>query len=244
MNDSVNANDSFTGTAKIHTGIWNKPQMKWLRHEVSQLKSSTRYPHKFESNNKRFPYEPEELIEPKTNFIKIEQNNAMHDTVLNAIWNNSIELKGIQPRNMYLQQNMLPLGLHRHKSHHDHSKSKCYIMPINTKESQDKTLVFKETMGNRSFSQLMTTIDQYAGSNATEESLSYQYNINHTLRYVDQNPHYALNNLELDKCYDHVAGTMLEISSDRLMTSTFFKSGNVKDYILTVFYLRDIHDNF
>ena len=244
MNNSVNANDSFTGTAKIHTDIWNKQQMKWLRHEVSQLKVSNRYPHQFESNNKRFPYEPDELIEPKTNFIKIAQNNAMHDAVLNTIWKHSIELKGIQPREMYLQQNMLPLGLHRHRSHHDHSRSKCYIIPINTKESQDKTLVFKETIGNRSFSDLMEKINMHSGYNATEESLSYQYNINHTLRYVDHNEYYALNKLELDRCYDHVAGTMLEISSDRVMANTYFKSGKTKDYILVTFYLRDIEDSF
>lgn len=243
MNNSVNANDSFKGTAKIHGGVWSKSHLKWLRHEVSQLKSSTRYLHKFKNDNKKFPYEPEEFVEANTSFIAIKEHHAIHSTVINAIWNRNIELKGIQPREMYLQQNTGPLGLHRHKSHHDTSESKCYLMPINTKESNDKTLIFSETADNRPFHQIVEHINASPLA-ATEENNSFKYNIRHTVRHRDNEMYSPLDNLKIDKIYDHIPGTMLEISWDRLMANTFFKSGNVKDYILTIFYLRDIQDNF
>ena len=243
MNNSVNANDSFKGNATVHNGVWSKNHLKWLRHEVSQLKANTRYPHKFENHNKKFPYEPEEMVETNTRFIAIKEHHAIHSTVINTIWNHSIELKGIQPREMYLQQNIGPLGLYRHKGHHNTSESKCYLMPINTKESKDKTLIFSETVYHRPHNQTVEHINTFP-KGMTEENNSFKYNIAHTVKHRDNEMYSPLDNLKIDKVYDHVPGTMLEISWDRLMASTFFKSGNAKDYILTIFYLRDIQDNF
>lgn len=270
--------NNFVNNATVYNNVWNKPQLKWLKHEINQVKLGARQPHKFNDDytnegklTTSFPLQPEEAIFSKTEFIrlgapldktrwteqktKVKQTgsmNAIRQAVINKIWQCQPTLRGINPQSMYLQQVKMPLPLHRLGSFSVDSPTVAFLMPINTKEEHDKTLIFSETLPYKKFTDDNNiNVDEFArfekkikNSPITKEGdNSFKYNLRHTA-IVENNSisHNPLDNLTIDKTYDNVPGTMLEFSSDRLLVNTFFKSGKIKDYILSIFYLRQLTD--
>jgi hypothetical protein len=274
--------NNFVNTATVYNNVWNKPQLKWLRHEINQVKLGTRQPHKFNDDysntgqpTKSFPLHPETALESKIEFIrlgapldktrwteqktKVKQTGSMsaiRQAVINKIWQCQPNLQGINPQSMYLQQVKNPLPLHRLGSFHGDSTTVAFLMPINTKEEHDKTLIFSETLpfknytdsadddNNLNITDFSDLEKKIRKSRVTKEGdNSFKYNLRHTA-IVENNVifHNPLDNLNIDKTYDNVPGTMLEFSNDRLLANTFFKSGKTKDYILSIFYHRQLTD--
>jgi len=242
---SNNINDTFRNVANVHKDVWNSNQLKWLRHEIKQLKASARKPYDFKNfvdpgNGSRpesvFPFEPVDRLQPLSRFVNVDPSNSIRQAVINKIQHFKSELKVAQPRFMFLQECHAPHGLYHHSSHDIMQVTKMFLMPINTDPSSDKTLVFSDTASNHP--EMLERCSQPISP--TENSNSFRYDLRHTVIQNNGHPYNRLDNLTVEKVYDHVPGTMLEVTPDKFLANTFFKSGKNKDYILVIFHLPDI----